>query len=210
MSLLKNMFGKKSTTSIISVEADFPVAFGYKTAWYVVKGESSLSVIEKLKLSVVSEANWETGLEEAYNKNEIFVSPRVKDCVLVINLAHWNSDDIKEDGKLFPELQYFGSHRVADYYAWAKFIDGELLRFYTYVGGEGQLESEGELGSEELTLGFDKYPQEDNLDTWTDEDWNSAIFPDEDSVIDIAQAWGIDPFFGEGNYEKGIGYLCRC
>jgi len=213
MGWLKNIFGKK-TTDVISTEADFPVPFGYKTAWYVIKNETSLSVIEKLKLTVISEANWTFGLKEAYAKDGIFVSPMIDNCILVINLTHWNSDDIKDDGKLFSELQYFGSHRVADYYAWAKFADGKLLRLYTYVGGECQLENEGKMTIEELALGVDKYPQEDNFDDWTDEDWELAVFPDEDSVIGIAQAWGIDPFFGDGTfsdgkYEKGVGYLCK-
>jgi len=214
MSWLKNIFGKKTLADVVSAEADFPVPFGYKTAWYVIKGETTLSVIEKLKLTVISEANWASGLKEAHAKDGIFVSPIIDDCVLVINLTHWNSDDIKGDGSLFSELQYFGSHRVADYYAWAKSTNGKLLRFYSYVGGEGHLENEGELTTEELALGFDKYPKEANFDEWTVEDWETAVFPDEDSVISIAQAWGIDPFFGDGTfsdekYEKGVGYLCR-
>lgn len=214
MAWLKNMLDKKSTADVVSTEPDFPVQFGYKTAWYVIKGETPLSIIEKLKLTVISEANWASGLKEAYAKNAIFVSPIIDDCVLVINLTHWNSDDVKEDGKLFSELQFFGSHRVADYYAWAKFVNRELLRFYSYVGDLTEFKNEGELTSEELALGFDKYPQVDNFDEWTDEDWELAAFPDEDSVISIAQAWGIDPFFGDGTfsdgkYGKGIGFFCK-
>lgn len=209
MNWFKSMFSRKSISNIVSLEPDFPIPFGYKIAWYVIKGETPLSAIEKLKLTVISEANWETGLKEAYAEDKVFVSPLVKNCVLVVNLIPWKNDHVKVDGKLFSELQYFGNHRVAEYYSWAKFIDGELLRFYTYVGGEGQLESEGDLTPEELNLGFYKYPQEDYFDNWTDKDWDLAVFPDEDSVIGIAQSWGIDPFFSEQGYEKGLGYICR-
>ena len=215
MSWLKKIFGKKTIIDVMSTEADFPVPFGYKTAWYAIKGETSLSVIEKLKLTVISEANWKIGL----SGGGIFVSPVIDDYVLVIDLPHWSIDDVKGHGleevaKLFSELQYFGSHRMADYYAWAKSVDGKLLRCYSYVGGEGHLENEGELTTEELALGFDKYPKEDNFDEWTDEDWETAVFPDEESVIGIAQAWGIDPLFCDGTfgnekYEKNVGYLCR-
>ena len=85
---------------------------------------------------------------------------------------------------LFDELQYFGTHRVSDYYAWAKVAGGNLVRAYTYFGDTGDVEQNvGAITPEELALGFDKFPQ--SAEDFDDD----TVLPNEEDVLDIAKAW---------------------
>ena len=217
MDWFQKIFTKKEKVTLAEKEQisepDLPVPFGYKTAWYAIKEESSLSVIEKLNLNIISEVNWKSGIEQTYYSDDVFVSPVVNGYILIINLIgmseNENHERVKEHGKVLPELQYFSSHRVVDYYAWAKFTGGKLLRFYSYLGGEGTLTQEGSITNEEEMLGFNIFPQCDDFDSWSDKDWDNAVFPDEESVIKIAKLWGIDPFFEDRDHDKGLGYVCK-
>ena len=52
------------------------IHFGYKICWYAISNETSESVIEKLKLKIISESNWENGINHVYNSSKhLFVSP---------------------------------------------------------------------------------------------------------------------------------------
>lgn len=188
------------------LEPDEPSPFGYKATWYAIKGETSLSTIEKLGLNPVSVSNWASGLRQADRSDQVFVSPLINGYVLAISLTGLMKDDeqeqIKEHGARFEELQYFGSHRIVDYYAWAKFQGGKLIRAYSYVGDIGEITwNEGNITDEEVQLHFDQFPQSG---IWNGED----TLPNEEDVIDIAKAWGIDPTFSDQAYEKSTGYIC--
>ncbi|MCL2755380.1 MAG: hypothetical protein FWD35_06675, partial [Oscillospiraceae bacterium] len=183
---INKIFGKKTTVVAFDAQPDYPQPFGYKTAWYAIKGETPHSVIEKLRLSVVGESNWEYGLNHVRQNDDVFVSPQVDGFVLVIDLfGNLHGADIKSAKKhsaLFDEFCFFTSHRVSDYYAWAKFANGKLLRAYEHSGDEGLMTNEGEITAEELALKFDEFPI---TDEWDEND----RLPEEDDVIDIAKAW---------------------
>lgn len=188
-------------------EPDFPVPFGYKCNWLCVKADSSEEVIDKLGLKNPQPANWDRGIEMAYNGYD-FVSPVLDGYVLVVG---WGTDvltlapDLLEDSaKKFPELQYFATHRVVDYHAWVKFVNGEMVRGYGWCGCDGELIlNKGELTPEETELGFT------NLLPDTDADWEKYDCPDEDYVLEIAAAWGVDPSFRKEHYEKSMGFICK-
>jgi len=191
---------------LATVEPDYPCPFGYKTVWYVVKDDSPLSVIEKLNLDIMAQSNWENGINAVYKKDAIFVSPSLDGYILVVGLVYVAEDQeiVKEHSFLFDELQYFASHRIVDYHAWAKFVDHNLIRAYTYIGESGEITwNEGDITIEELKLGFDTFPASD------DSSWDEVDLPNEESVLDISKAWGIDTSFTDKTYEKSTGYLCR-
>ena len=187
---------------------DYPCPFRYKAAWYAIKGETPLAVIEKLNLSIVRKSNWESGLEQIHSNNNVFVSPSIDGFVLVIDFSGLSINDdhymVMKHARLFAEFYYFGSHRTVDYYAWAKFINGELIRAYSYVGETGDITwNEGRITNEELELGFDKFPIVD--DSFNDD----TEYPDEGCVIDIANLWSINPASNTLNLEKSTGYICK-
>ena len=188
-------------------QPDLPVPFGYKCSWLCVKSDDPKEVIEKLGLRNPEPANWDKGIEMAYNGCD-FVSPSLDGYVLVVG---WGTDvltlapELLEDSaRKFPELQYFTTHRVVDYHAWVKYVGGELVRGYAWVGCDGELlMNKGEITPEEERLGFT------NLLPSADADWDKYDKPDEDYVLEIAAAWGIDPSFGNKEYQKSMGYICK-
>ena len=186
---------------------DSPVPFGYKCSWLCVKADSPEEVIEKLGLKNPEPANWDKGIEMAYNGCD-FVSPCLDGYVLVVG---WGTDVLTlapelllDSAKKFPELQYFTTHRVVDYHAWVKYVDGKLVRGYAWVGCDGiLLMNEGALTPEEERLGFT------NLLPSGNSDWEKYDTPDEDHVLEIAAAWGVDPSFGNKEYPRSMGYICK-
>ena len=214
MKLLEKLFGKKyrdnNTPKSITVDTtpDNPCPFGYKTVWYAIKDETPQSVIEKLSLNVICESNWQSGLAYVRFTDNVFVSPVVDGFVLVIDLIGVSKDAenemAKKHARFFNEFFYFGSHRIVDYSGWAKFVNGKLIRAYSYIGERGEVSwNEGNITNEELELGFDKFPvSTDSID-------DDTVYPEEDDVIDIARLWSIDPWFNGMNLEKSTGYICK-
>lgn len=189
------------------IDPDFPVSFGYKCNWICVKANDPIDVIEKLGLKNYEQSNWDKGIEMAYNGYR-FVSPVLDGYVLVVNygmdiltIAPGLLDD---KAKLFPELQFFVTQRVSDYHAWVKYINGEMVRGYGWCGCDGEVFlNKGELTPEEKKLGFT------NLLPTEEADWETHETPDEEYVIELAAAWGIDPAFSAKNYPKSTGYICK-
>ena len=188
-------------------DPDLPVPFGYKCNWLCVKASSPLEVIDKLGLKNAEPSNWDKGIEMAYNGYR-FVSPSLDGYVLVVNfgmdILTLAPELLDEKAKLFPELQFFVTQRVSDYHAWAKYINGVLIRGYGWSGCDGTVFlNEGEFTPEEVKLGFL------NLLPSEDADWSKYKTPDEEYVLELAAAWGIDPAFSNKSYQKGMGYICR-
>ncbi len=187
---------------------DKPRPFGFKTSWICVKCDSSERVIDELCLKNAAYANWEVGLSQT--RDRVFVSPPLDGYVLAVGYDTFGEFSV--DGELkalraiaarFDEIQCYASHRVSDFYAWSKFVNGELVRGYVWNGGEGKVYlNEGELTPEEENLGFDSFIESN------DDDWKNVEFPDEESVIEIADAWGIDPLFEDNDYPEALGYVC--
>ncbi len=188
-------------------DPDSPVQFGYKCSWLCVKSDSPLDVIEKLGLKNAEPSNWDKGIEMAYNGYR-FVSPVLDGWVLVVNIgmdmltvAPELLDNMAEK---FPELQFFVTQRVSDYHAWAKYVNGVMIRGYGWCGCDGTLFlNRGELTPEEARLGFT------NLLPNEEADWEAYETPDEEYVMRLAAAWGIDPSFSAKDYPKSTGYICK-
>lgn len=184
---------------------DKPVPFGYKNSWLCIKAGSPEEVIEKMGLKNPRVSSWNDGIYGKYGG--VFVSPVLDGYVLVVG---WEGDILDTDparldelAKKFPELQFFSTHRVSDYYVWVKYVGGEMLRGYGYCGGEGEVFlNKGDLTAEETELGLT------NLIPDTDADWDSYELADEQNVLDVAAAWGIDTLFHRKTYPESTGFLC--
>ena len=184
---------------------DMPQPIGYKSTWMCIKGATPEEVIGKLGLKNAVPANWQSGLSECGNR--IFVSPVVKGYVIVVGYDIFDGADAEKEllklaeiAKGFREVQCFATHRVAEFHVWAKFSLGRLIRAYGWC--DGVYMNKCSLTTEEAELYFDGLVQND------EDDWENSIIPGEDEVMKIAAAWGVDPFFSDGGYECGVGYLC--
>lgn len=190
-----------SAASEISAQADTPLPFGYKTGWLAIKGGTPEQIIDTLQLKNKISANWQSGMKLA-GEGQIFVSPLIDGYVLLIGPMELELEQLEEMAKNFEELQYFVSHRVVELHSWTLFRAGELVRHYYYIGESGEVESIGELTEEEKELDFD------SLIMSEDDDWDEATFPDEESVLEIAAAWGVDTSMQNHQEEKSVGYVC--
>lgn len=142
---------------------DRPRSFSYKTSWFAIRSDRAVAVADALGLVDPRPANWETGVEAAYlqraSTRQIFVTPPVKDWILAVG------NDLPDPGmplfvRLFLELarrfndvQFFGNHRIVDYYAWARAIDGKMRRLLFIANGE-VVRNVGAQSPEEAGLGL--------------------------------------------------------
>ncbi len=189
---------------------DKPVAFAFKNSWICVKSNSIEEVISKLRLIDAVPANWSSGMD-GVDSGKLFVSPVINGWVAVVGYPTYDGSEPTSDNdrlaqlsQNFDELQAFCTHRTVDLQMWAKFRQGRLVRSYGWLGESGEvLMNNGELTPEEQELDFGRFITDTNDDT----DWDSADFPDEMSVCEIAAAWGIDPLFLGENYEVGTGFI---
>lgn len=152
---------------------DKPEPFGFKVSWFAVKATDPASVLDALEFREVTPANWASGLAAAYGDSQstdrwIFVSPPIGGWVLVIGgwLPYPTIETHHDIGRRFDVLfsrlmerfddaQFFGSHRVVDFVAWARALKGKPMRIFAWSGSEGAvLANAGEQTPEEAKLGF--------------------------------------------------------
>jgi hypothetical protein len=186
-----------------AVEPDTPVPFGYKCAWLAIKTEDSKGVVQALRLRNVRKCGWQEGIDAAYNKG-MFVTPPIMGWVLAVSrslpeipdkaLPDQLSPLVKSLGEKFPDVQYFGTHRVVEYHGWLRATGGEITRCYAFLGETGKtLRNDGKRSEEETRL---------------DLIYNDSRFPDEHDVMRLAGAWSVDPSkLDELKLEKSLGYL---
>ncbi len=186
----------------MAVEADDPVPFGYKCCWIAVKSNDADAVVKAMGVVNAKKSTWKAGIAAAY-QGQVFVTPAVKGWILVVSIAlpeprsKRDSDPtiplLTRLGKQFPEVQYFGTHRVVEYHAWQRVVDGKFVRRFAYGGDRDETLFDEGMTEEEKKAGL-KF----------DEDKR----PTEQTVMKIAGLWGVNPdALEELKLEKGVGYL---
>lgn len=183
------------------MEAANRVSFGYKCAWLAIKSEDPQAVIETLDLQNVRLPGWKQGVAAAY-AGEVFVTPPLNGWVLAASISLLDiADKTRPDKPLpliellatrFPDVQYFGTHRIVEYHAWLRAIDGKIVRSFAYLGERSEvLCDEGECTAEEKALGLI---------------YDDSRSPDEEDVMQLAGAWSINPqTLGDLALEKSFG-----
>lgn len=220
---------------------DFPEEFGFKTSWFAVKASDPASVLDTLEFGEATPANWSSGLAATYGHSQdseawVFVSPPIGGWVLVVgSWLPYPTNEIHHDiGKKFDllfsrlmrrfeDVQFFGSHRVVEFAAWARALNGKPLRIFAWTGSEGAvLANIGEQTAEEAKLGFTDLSglspsdagekifaiageQQDAQDAFVASGLSRrdarakalqngrSAFPGETDVIDLAGLWSINP-----------------
>ena len=213
MGWLKRLFaGEEGSTdqgsppprAALSAAADAPRPFGYKCCWLALRCPSPEEAAAGLGLAPGIPANWETGLACVWEEGRIFLSPCLDGYVLAIGVDALDErrEALARLAARFPQVQFFGTHRVAEYHCWARYGGGALERGYCYVGERGEVTwDEGAMTQAERTLGFEAFPKGgDGAD--------ADAFPGEEDVLRLAAAWGVDPLFREKTYPPGVGLVC--
>lgn len=207
------MFKKFFTKKEKEVFPDTPIGFGYKNKWMAIKSNDKKKVAEFLGLKNIEKSNWKEGVSFGY-KNGIFVTPEINGWILVLGLDVSDLETestkklLKNVSKQFGECQIFLTHRVVDYHFWGLAKDGNIERLYSFIGESGEnLIIEGKPTEIEKQYNFvNTFSEESKKENyWKRKDLD---FPYEDSVMEIAEAWSINPTKIE-DYQnvKGIGLI---
>jgi len=186
---------------------DTPEPFGCDSTWLAIYGCTPQQVIAGLHLKNVVISNWRKGINATYNyqSRKVFVSPMISNYVLVVGVDDIVTNDTKLNNVAakFGNMCAFGSQTVVGYCHWAKFVGGNLVRAYRFLGESGEVELNiGPLTTEEQQLGFDK------LLAGSNDNWDEKKMADESHVLKIAKAWTIDTSFESFNSVTTTGYLC--
>jgi hypothetical protein len=191
--------------------------FGYKICWLAIRTGRAEDVVAILPIENVQRANWHTGYVAAYG-GHVFVSPPVEDWVFVVsaNLPALDTDAnsmkwrelVTNVACKFREVQFFGTHRVSSYYAWARFRDGREERAFSY--GDGQwLVDRGERTEAERNLGSNFF-NENSKEAKEPGYWDRTDleFPNEQYLMKLAAEWSINPqTLGSRNESLGKGWI---
>jgi hypothetical protein len=185
-----------------------PEPFGWRTAWIAVRTAETELLAPELQLVNLRSCEWEEGLRETSDKG-IFICPPVSGWTLIVGLSLPDASNentlplIVRLSDAHHSAQYFGNHRVVEYYAWAKAERGRLVRAYAFLGDQGATPwDRGELTLEEHELGltFDDAlpanhgdPHETALEMLQRMKHNPPKFPKEHDVFALARKWSIDP-----------------
>ena len=192
----------RQTPAAIDSTPDDPTPFGYKCMWFAVKTTNAEEVVKALGLKSSQRCNWKSGIAAAYEES-VFVAPPINGWTLVVGRSLPTPEDdsrrketdalLEKLSQKFGEAQHFGTHRVSDYHAWARAIEGKITREYAYVAGEDLLCNIGKLTDEERAVGAFDSPE---------------FFTNESHVMQVAGKWSLDPTkLSSTTGEKGVGWL---
>jgi hypothetical protein len=190
----------------LSDTPDTPEPFGYKMAWLAIKGANPERLVAELNLTEALPANWSTGIRAVYqDMTTVFVSPPVQEWVFVVGLllpelgkrgAQIRGEELLQDlAKRYEDVQYFGTHRVVEYHAWSRYIKGEHVRTYAYLGERGETQLDlADQTPEEVQLGF-RFFDERSPEAREDAYWERSDlrFPRENDVMKLAGKWSLNP-----------------
>lgn len=186
------------TDSMIDGTPDEPIGFGYKCKWLAIRGDSPQLVAHALGAEAVQACNWKSAAKAIYGEGgrRVFISPPIHGWVLIAGNALPTLDVaeradqatslMKTLGRTFEDVQYFATHRVVGYHAWARVLRGEIVRCFAYLGERGEILYES--GVPDVV---EQALRKTNREEWKDE--SAEFSPSEDDVMAMAGAWSIDP-----------------
>ena len=175
-------FERKVSSIDPSSNPDSPVSFGYKCAWFVVSSEDTIDVVKEAGLTRTKKSTWAYGIEKAY-EDKIFISPPVHGWTFIVGftLAPKSKGSPEEEvsplltklSSLYGTACYFATHRVVEYHAWAKAMQGEITRAFAFSGETGEVVWDvGEATDAEIDI---------------------RETPTEDAVLQVADGWSVSP-----------------
>ncbi len=185
---------------------DLPCPFGYRMAWFSIRTRDTRGVVEALGLTNLQSANWRSGIGSVYDDklgaNQVFVSPPVNGWTFVVGLSlpHPAGPGFTDTfmplfeglGSRFVEVHYYFAYPPIDFFAWARMIDGKLLRAFA-VGDEGVVLNLGRTTKDERSLGLKLFELRGVKGRKGDAGGAIILHPTEEHVMRLAGRWGIDP-----------------
>jgi hypothetical protein len=191
---------------LFSTQPDAPAAFGYDMAWLAVRTRDTAAVVSALALEAAQPCNWNSGVGTVYaadlGEGRVFVSPPVNGWTFVVGLSlpHPTTASFVDKctpllvalGGRFVEVQYFFCYPPIDMFAWARLVDGRLLRAFA-AGDEGVIWNKGKTTREEKALGLKLFELRGVRGRRGDAGGELILHPTEDHVMRLAMRWSLDP-----------------
>jgi hypothetical protein len=190
----------------VDVAPDEPKPFGYKMAWLAIQTEDTRALAELLGLENQGAANWNSGIgtiyDDALGASYIYLTPPVSGWSFVVGLTlpHPVGSAFVDKltplmlslGQHFPDVQYFFTYPLIDFFSWARVKDGKLLRAFA-VNDEGVVWNKGRITPEERALGLRLFELRGVQERQGDTGGEMVLYPTEDQVLQIAKCWSLDP-----------------
>ena len=175
------------------------VGFGPKSAWLAVRTEHPEEVAESLGLADVRPAPWEAVERVQGHPPEapfpVFLTPPVEGWTLVLLAPSLAEDafDLEALSREFGEAQKLASHRVVESQEWQRWVHGAPVRRYWWVGESGEIRlDDGEPAAAEGSIARAR-----DLDG----DRRELEVADENTVLDVAAEWSVDPTTLDGRLD---------
>ena len=185
---------------------DHPSSFGYRMAWLAVRSRDTQAVAEELGLVVSEPCNWQSGIGTVYDdhlgNDHVFVSPPINGWTFVVGLslpfpAGGTFTDkampmLRRLGDRFVEVQYFFAYPPIDCFAWARMLDGRLVRAFA-ITDAGIMWNRGRITREERRLGLKLFDFRGVRGRKGDAGGEIVFYPTEKHVLSLAKRWSLDP-----------------
>ncbi len=207
---------------IFDATPDRPSPFGLKMAWLAIRTRDTERVIERLALVEPKPCNWQSGIGSIYDDHLgdrlVFVSPPVDGWTFVVGLSlpypvgrgfvDKCTPLLHDLGAEFVEVQYFFSYPLIDFFAWARFIDGKLIRAFA-IGDEGIIWNKGKSTKDEKSLGLKLFELRGVRERHGDAGGELILYPTEEHIMWLASRWSLDPTRIEAApASSGTGFIC--
>lgn len=196
--------------------------FGYKNAWFAVKGGEAGKMVRALAFEPGGLCEWSRGIDAAYESGsrQVFITPEIDGWTICVGT---DLLDLADDNRfaeltgalavtLQTEVHFFATHRVVEAHAWARATPEGLVRAYRFIGERGETATDvGAPTQEEQELGF-RFFDERSAEAEDDEYWDreDRSFPTEENVMLLAGRWSLDPTLLEGrDIENSVGLLAK-
>jgi hypothetical protein len=191
-----------------------PIPFGRKATWLAIKTDDAESVVAQFTKPGKKQfkTNVENGIQGAFAQY-LFVMPPIQNWVLVVGYGFDLQDPDQFDkflemSRLYGEVQFFGSFRGVNYSAWARFVNGKVVRAYSVADGEVYFD-EGDMTELEKTLVQEEMDRAVDVDErkWIATEGKLFCISSEENVSRMAAHWSIDPQKLENYPVVGLGTI---
>ncbi|WP_291180333.1 hypothetical protein [Hyphomicrobium sp.] len=201
---------------------DPPAGFGYKMAWLAVRSRDTEAVLDELGLVAAEPCNWQSGIGAVYDdhlgNDHVFVSPPVNGWTFVVGLAlpypvgrafvDKGLALLDRLGQRFVEVQYFFAYPPIDVFAWARLLEGRVVRAFA-ITDSGVVWNRGRTTREERALGLKLFDFRGVRGRKGDAGGEIILYPTEEHVLRLAGRWSLDPTKLDGidTPTLGLGYI---